>query len=316
MDRFLNGKTTAGTLALDALSQNLPPRLIRRLKRLPRMALALTDALKTSADTAPTPSSIFWGTGWGALSETHDFLTKLFESNEKFSSPTDFIGSVHNAPAGQMAMHLKATGTNITTTGGDYSFEQALLSAELLVPDNPDETALVIGADEHHTPLSGLFDASVATAPIPSDGGGALLVKRAEGSGEGTVISLRFYENAGGNPNIIGNLIDCLGGPAAVNPAYGALLIGIPAAHRKTGQAQLVEFQSRTGYANPVIDYRKYTGEHASASAVASVLGACLIQLGQIPARLTGQGDMDLAGRRILIMGTGPFVTAIELYRP
>ena len=95
-----------------------------------------------------SPASIFFGTGWGPLSETHDFLSKLFESGEQFTSPTDFVGSVHNAPAGQAAIWLKATGANMTVTGGDYSFEQALFAAALAAGDG--ETLLVMGADEHH----------------------------------------------------------------------------------------------------------------------------------------------------------------------
>jgi 3-oxoacyl-[acyl-carrier-protein] synthase-1/3-oxoacyl-[acyl-carrier-protein] synthase II len=105
------------------------------------------EACKTSR-LSQTPSAIFFGTSWGPLSETYDFLTKLYESNEQFTSPAEFVGSVHNAPAGQVAMMLKATGPNITTTGGDYSFEQALLAASLIVCDR-DDIVLVMGADEH-----------------------------------------------------------------------------------------------------------------------------------------------------------------------
>ena len=52
---------------------------------------------------------------------------------------------------------LNATGPNITATGGDYSFEQALFAASLAVVDS-DDTVLVMGADEHHEILSPLFD--------------------------------------------------------------------------------------------------------------------------------------------------------------
>src|SRR5665811_766584 len=95
------------------------------------------------------PSSIFVGTGWGALSETYDFLTRLADSGEQFPSPTDFVGSVHNGPAAQAAIMFGATGANITTSGGDYSFEQALLAAELMMKGGS-ESCLVLGADEGH----------------------------------------------------------------------------------------------------------------------------------------------------------------------
>jgi hypothetical protein len=43
-------------------------------------------------------------------------------------------------------MMLKATGANITTTGGDYSFEQALLAASLIVADSEDTVSFVVRA--------------------------------------------------------------------------------------------------------------------------------------------------------------------------
>ncbi|MCP4694082.1 MAG: 3-oxoacyl-ACP synthase, partial [Desulfobacterales bacterium] len=126
------GEAGKGALPLAEISRGLPPRAIRRLKRLPRMALSLAEAARADAGLTEGPGSVFFGTGWGALSETHDFLDKLFDSDERFTSPIDFIGSVHNAPAGQIAIHSGATGPNITTCGGDYAFEQALYSAGLL----------------------------------------------------------------------------------------------------------------------------------------------------------------------------------------
>jgi 3-oxoacyl-(acyl-carrier-protein) synthase len=148
------------------------------MKRLPRMVMSLAGSACGNTSTASPPASVFFGTGWGGLSETHDFLKKLFASDERFTSPTDFIGSVHNAAAGHVAIHFKSTGPNVTLAGGDCSFEQALLSASLLTRHG-DGPILLIGADEYHETLSTLFDASVMLAGEPSDGGGALYLKPA-----------------------------------------------------------------------------------------------------------------------------------------
>lgn len=314
LNRFLNGESCEGVFPTESISENLPPRLIRRLKRLPQMALALADSLKKNTVSFQPPSSVFWGTGWGALSETYDFLTKLFESNEKFCSPTDFIGSVHNAAAGQVAMYLKSKGANLTTTGGDYSFEQALLSAGLLHPGSTDETVLVIGADEHHAELSGIFDGSVFKTNKNSDGGGALLLKRSDAP-KGLCISSCFYEKADHHPDIIQALIRSLGNPEQISRRFGALLVGIPAALRECGEKQVREFLKQTGFNKPVIDYRRYIGEHASASAAAAVFGITLLQLNRIPAKLSGERDIDLDGKGVLLIGTGTYVTAIEIFQ-
>jgi 3-oxoacyl-[acyl-carrier-protein] synthase-1/3-oxoacyl-[acyl-carrier-protein] synthase II len=300
-------------LPLSTISRNLSPRVVRRLKRLPQIALALADAIQQHSGTTGLPSSVFWSTGWGALSESYDFLQKLFESDEKFSSPTDFVGSVHNAAAGQIAIQYKVTGPNITTTGGDYSFEQALLAASLLT-NNTKESMFVIGADEYHKTLSRLIDASVLKDRIASDGGGALLLRRTGNPGRLRIFPV-FFENSEKNPDIIPSLIQRLGNPETIHKRFGCIFAGIPAACRESGEKQIHEFISLTGFQNPVIDYRKYIGEFASASAAATVLAIQFVREGRIPEPLSGKANVTLEDKSILMLGTGPFVTAIEVFR-
>lgn len=305
------GKDCQGMSPLSEISKSLQPSVTRRLKRLPRMALALAHAACKNANLQETPSSVFWGTGWGPLSETYDFLNKLHESNEQFASPTDFIGSVHNAPAGQVAISLGAKGPNITTTGGDYSFEQCLLTASILV-DNTDDAFLVIGADEFHEAFSPLFDRSVKGDDIRSDGGGAICLKRSHVSC-GPKICPVFFENSDNNPHIISTLIDKLKGSREIEKRFGTIMAGIPSACRQKGEKQLHEFLVLSDFHQPVIDYRRLTGEFASASAVATVIAAQFIQNGKIPAFLCAGDEYCLNGKGILIIGFGKFVTAIEI---
>jgi 3-oxoacyl-(acyl-carrier-protein) synthase len=129
LERFFQGASCKGILAADRLTDRLPPRSVRRMKRLARMALGLSTRTLEKAGTTVPIRDVYFGTAWGALSETHDFLDKLYASNEFYTSPIDFVGSVHNAPAGQVAMREKARGANVTMTGGDASFEQALTAA-------------------------------------------------------------------------------------------------------------------------------------------------------------------------------------------
>ncbi|MCF8095815.1 MAG: beta-ketoacyl-[acyl-carrier-protein] synthase family protein [Desulfobacteraceae bacterium] len=307
---FMRADTCKGMLALSEISSDLPPRAVRRLKRLPRLALCLaSDALK-SAEIDSAPSAVFFSTGWGALTETNDFLTRLFENQERFSSPMDFVGSVHNAPAGEIAMMFGATGPNITMTGGDYSFEQALISASVL-GDSTGNPFLVIGADECHQRLSPLFDLSVSETGIHVDGGGGLCLKKSE---TGLLVTPVFYSPADTKGNTIKSLIKRLGGPDAVKSRFGALFAGIPAHCRRTGEKQVEMFQNITGCSAPIIDYRKYTGEFASASAAAVSLAAACVQQNRIPPQ-PGQkqsGSLDPGG--VLVLGTGKYLTAIEVF--
>ncbi|MEJ2231876.1 MAG: beta-ketoacyl synthase chain length factor [Nitrospirales bacterium] len=311
LEHISAGKDCQGISPLSEISKFLQPSLTRRLKRLPRMALALAHAACKNANIQETPSSVFWGTGWGPISETYDFLRKLYESDEQFTSPTDFIGSVHNAPAGQVAISLGASGPNITTTGGDYSFEQCLMTASILV-EKTNAPFLVIGADEFHETLSPLFDRSVKKDIVQSDGGGAICLKRSHGSDRPKICPV-FFENSHDNTHIISTLIDKLGGFREIEKRFGTILAGIPSAFRQKGEKQFHEFLALSDFHRPVIDYRRLTGEFASASAVATAFAAQFIQNGKIPASLCYGDDYSLNGKGILIVGFGKFITAIEI---
>lgn len=307
---IIEGKKCRGLLPLADISAKLPPREVRRLKRLPRLVISLAMEASGIAGSAAKPSSIFFGTGWGPLSETHDFLTKLFESGEQFTSPTDFVGSVHNAPAGQAAIWLKATGANLTVTGGDSSFEQALLAAALAADEG--EALLVMGADEHHEVLSPLFDASVRAGGPSSDGGGALCLRKS-GAPAGVTIAPLFYRGSRNNRDVISVLIESAGGAGVITKKYAAIFAGMPAGNRQECESRLNELITATGFTGPVIDYRGLTGEFASASAVAAALAVRFAARGEIPAPVTGGASCPLAGKGILMLGLGEFITAVEI---
>jgi 3-oxoacyl-(acyl-carrier-protein) synthase len=312
LDSLQAGHTVAGQADLTVVSANLPPRLIRRLKRLPRLALSLaTAAVDRTLGTSP-PTAIFLGTGWGALSETHDFLMRLAESAEQFPSPTDFVGSVHNAAAGQVAQLLRSTGANVTTSGGDYSFEQALLAADLLLEETG-QTALVLGVDEGHQVLSPRFDPSIIPGSQLADGGGAFVIGRAQAEAP-LQVRPPFYRNSSSD-NLVSSLLDWCGGRQALEAGCGAILAGIPHDSRHLGEQQLAAFLTLLGATPPVIRYRSLVGEFASASAVAAVLAADLLHNGTLPRTLTGVPDASLAGKNVLVLGLGICLTAMEFSR-
>jgi len=314
MSLVQQGEQVSGMAALDTISKNLPPRLVRRLKRLPRMTLALAGEAIDNSNLEQKPSSVFMGTSWGALSETHDFLKRLEESNEQFPSPTDFVGSVHNGPASQVAIFFGSTGPNITTSGGDYSFEQALLTTDLMLDDSQ-EPALLLGADEGHGQFSPLFDSSITEGAPLSDGGGALCVNRSR-EGAKCILSLPFYKS-GKTEDVVEQLIDSLT-TLTEQDSYLIVLAGIPAAVEDEGKRQLKEFMALSQLTCPVIDYRTFTGEFGSASAVATALAVSFLDSGIVPSALTEGLDIATTDARckILILGLGEYVTAMELSRP
>ena len=306
--RLFAGDSIRGVLNFEALATHLPQRVVRRLKRLPRLVLTLAAA--AAGKDGPPPQSMYFGTGWGPLSEAYDFLMKLYASEEQFSSPTDFIGAVHNAPAGQVAIQLQITGPNITLSGGDYSFEQALFAASLFqqAPPNP---FLLIGADEHHPVFTPLLEPAAARDAAPADGGAAFLLTPC--ANEGLRIFPLSFAHAGSSSQAIPDAIACLGGPERIRDRYAAIFFGIPAGYEASGGLQWKAFLAAAGFGGPVVEYRRWTGEFCSASAVATFMAAQCIQRDKIPQSLCGREAYSLGRRGILLLNLGDFVTAVEV---
>ncbi|MEJ2639959.1 MAG: beta-ketoacyl synthase N-terminal-like domain-containing protein [Desulfosarcinaceae bacterium] len=317
---LLAGKAVGGCADPAEIDKDLDPLLIRRLKRLPRMALALTKACGCGPTEAP-PTAIYFGTGWGALSETHDFLDRLFKTEERFPSPMDFIGSVHNAPAGQIALWTGATKDNLTTTCPYAAFEQALLSAELL--QNGNGSVLLLAADEAHSQLSPRLDPDVAAGARLADGGGALRLDprpdpkadpKAQPEADPKAPCLRLLgldyaaadDGAGSGEDPTARLSRVLS-LESVSRRYGLVLAGLPAACRTLAETQLAVWRTATGYEGPLIDYRRQTGDFATATALATVWAAAL----KDPLRPDTAACPPDKG--ILILNLGTVISAMEV---
>lgn len=300
LGRFFTLESMAGTLDGKIISEQLPARSIRRMKRFSQMALALAAAAKKDSGIEQSPHAVFMGSGWGALSETWDFLDKLQSTRQQFPSPIDFVGSVHNSAAGQIAISHGATGPNITSSGGDYSFEQALLAAETFLETKTRcNTAFLLAADEAHPQFTKLLDASAQKTAFAADGGGSLYLCRKAIPGK-VAIKLSFYGKGGETG--LEQMLSSLGGKEQIQGKCAMILAGIPAAQETEGEQQLDAFMQVTDLDVPVIHYRKFTGEFASASAVAAVMATQLLESGEIP-----------PGKQILVLGFGKTLTAMQL---
>ena len=300
MGAFFTLQPMAGRLDEDAISKELPARSIRRMKRFSRMVLALAQAAKADSGIEQSPHGVFMGSGWGALSETWDFLENLAATDEQFPSPIDFVGSVHNSGAGQVAIAHGATGPNITSTGGDFSFEQALQSTQLFLENRTRyNTAFLMAADEAHPQFTPLLDPSARRVQVDADGGGCFYLCRKALPGK-VAIALPFLQvNAAA---ALEHMVQALGSKEHIAENCAMVLAGIPAAYEEEGEQQLDRFMALTGIDVPVIHYRKFTGEFASASAVAAVMGVQLLESGEIP-----------AGKQVYVLGFGKMLSAVTL---
>jgi 3-oxoacyl-[acyl-carrier-protein] synthase-1/3-oxoacyl-[acyl-carrier-protein] synthase II len=70
------------------------------------------------------------------------------------------------------------------------------------------------------------------------------------------------------------------------------------------------------------MDYRRLTGEYATASAVATVLAVSMVDAGRVPPPMTDPDDdrpKDTNGAKsgaVLVLGLGAALTAIEVKTP
>ncbi len=298
--RWDAGEDCSGPVPDAAAVEGLPPRTTRRLKRLPRLVLGLAEACRQAAPAAPAPRSVFSGTAWGPLSETADFLGKLADSGDQFSSPTDFIGSVHNSPAGQVALHFAAKGANVTATCAEQSFEQACWAARLLARPERDEPLLLLGADELHADLSPLFD-PLAPGARRGEGGGALLLSCAPQPG-----APRFVPTwIGGAAQDDAARLDALAAALAAAPPLAAWLVSWPATEAEEGARRLSALRARLGFVGPCLDLRAVFGEHPAVAAQGAALAVALLQRGRLPGAEAAGLGLELAGQGLALLSLG-----------
>jgi hypothetical protein len=92
-------------------------------------------------------TGIFLSTGLGNVDEIMPFITQVFKHGGGFPSPNQFANSVSNAAAFVLARICEVTGTVLTISQEELSFESALWLAQSYLQSGEIELALVGGCD-------------------------------------------------------------------------------------------------------------------------------------------------------------------------
>ena len=119
----------------------------RRTSKILRLAMVSAfDALNGNYENL---SGVIVGTGIGCISDSEKFLVSLLQFKEETLSPTSFIQSTHNTIAASIAMQLKLHEYNMTYSERIFSFEWALLDAQMQLNESAKNTRFLVGsADE------------------------------------------------------------------------------------------------------------------------------------------------------------------------
>lgn len=132
--RFEPGPTSprlAAEVADFPAREFLPPSLVRRMDRLSQMigvasVLAAGDAGLAGKGLEPDELAVVVGSELGNLSESGQFLDRVFTKGPALANPMLFPNLVMNAPASQVSMALGCHGPNMTVSAGEISGEAAL----------------------------------------------------------------------------------------------------------------------------------------------------------------------------------------------
>jgi 3-oxoacyl-[acyl-carrier-protein] synthase III len=124
--------------------------------------VAALDCLQQTNIAPEKVDAIEVGTAYGLHVDSAIFLTNMIERNETALNPTPFIQSTHNTISGAIALSLQCTGHNMTFVHKGFSFEHALLDAELLLNSAKEDSFLLVGGvDERIEVLNRFFKGKV-----------------------------------------------------------------------------------------------------------------------------------------------------------
>ena len=124
----------------------LTPNQRRRLSRLQQMALITARHSHVPDPTQRVAVAI--GTGLGCMEDAGMFIENLIAKDEREPMPSRFPNSVHNSPAGQVAIDQAAHGMNAAATMGEITFESALWQGISQLATDGVDCALVGAVDE------------------------------------------------------------------------------------------------------------------------------------------------------------------------
>jgi 3-oxoacyl-[acyl-carrier-protein] synthase II len=163
---------------LDPLERFMPRRALRRVDRLSRMALlGACLALEDTGDPAPEPGGlgVMIACGHGASSSTFALIDTLIQDGDACCSPIHFANSLHNTPGAHVAIHLGATGPNLTLSLYEDAFPGALEAARLWIEEGRAQ-AVLVGAVDELSELTGYLRARTDSAGVPGEGAAFLLL--------------------------------------------------------------------------------------------------------------------------------------------
>lgn len=237
--------------------------LRRRMSRIVKMGVATAmDCLaKGNADEI---DAIITATGLGCLGDTEKFMNSILDNGERLLNPTAFIQSTFNTIGAQIALLCKNHHYNMTYVHRGFSFESALLDAQMMLSEGEAEHILVGGIDELTESVFQIMN-RLGQKDIAGEGAHFFVLGKKEERSLGKIRGISMFRGPLCEDSVESRMLQFL-------DSYGLTCEDIDLVLWGDNKGSTL-FNSRTK-----INFKQYCGEYLTASSFGLWLGVILLQ--------------------------------------
>jgi len=310
--------------------ERINPRKIRRFDKVTKMGL-FTSLESMQNAKVEAIDAVIAGVGQTFANGPAKLLETIIQHDEKFVNPLSFVSSLLSNASGQIALYLKCHGYNTTHSQRGFTFESALIDAEVQFAESDSQTILVGGVEEHSPTYKTLSERQGIISSLDKNSSVDFLANDANGTiGEGAAFFILKKEKSENSLACIKG-VDCnfiMKEPEDVGIPFQAFLQkqGLKAEDidlvlsGKCFEPTLdrpVDFIENQFCKNiPVVHFKKYCGEYATSTAFALWLGTRLFQDPDLLAATEPAIEHPVKNIIIVNSNAGRYTTFIHIQKP
>jgi len=290
------------------------PNLIRRMGRVIKMGVAAS--MKCLKDAGiDNPDAIITGTSLGCIEDTEKFLNQIVINKEQFLPPTSFIQSTHNTISGQIALLLKCNSYNYAYVHRNFSFENALLDAMMMLGEKPSNKILLGGVDEI-TKVSydimqrlGIYKNAAGSSPeifrnrtegsIAGEGSAFFVVSNQSENAFAAINGVKIFYKPADECEAHKYILDFIAGQGLTLSDIDAVIMGYSSDSKWDTVYDAAA--KEIFHHNNILYYKHLCGEYFTSSAFAMYVAANIIKHQHIPETLKYQFKEEKQLKNILI---------------
>lgn len=143
--KTLQESTEKKLYAIEPGYEGIPPGILRRMGKAVRMGVGAAMPLLQNNS---LPDGIIIGTANAGKGDCVKFLNQVIEYDEGVLTPINFVQSTPNAIGAQISLLTGNKGYNITHLQQGLAFEYAIIDADMMIQEYPDNSYLLGASDD------------------------------------------------------------------------------------------------------------------------------------------------------------------------